>query len=80
MKEEIARERENVEKRYRSELDALETQKQKESESHSEVKKQLTEEAEKIDAKHEKLMTELENKMVGIRRSLSFKNRTGSLA
>lgn len=62
---EIARERENVESRYSSELDALEKQKEKEKEWYTKVKAQLEAEADKIEAKNKELATQLKNDMVG---------------
>ena len=66
MKEEIAKEKEDIEKRYKEELNALEAQKQRETEWYNGVMQQLNAESEQLDANHRKRMGELRSDLVRI--------------
>ena len=74
MKEEIAKEKINIEKRYKEELNALEAQKQKEAEWYNGVMQQLNTESEQLEANHKERMKELRGDLVGIWFTLILKN------
>ena len=74
MKEEIAKEKINIEKRYKEELNALEAQKQKEDEWYNGVMQQLNTESEQLEANHKERMKELRGDLVGIWFTLILKN------
>lgn len=64
LKAEIEEAKKETEKRYKKELDALETQKQKEAEWYKGVMQQLNAESEQLDANHREKMKELRDEMV----------------
>ena len=66
MKDEIAKEKENIEDRYKEELNALEAQKQRETEWYNGVMQQLNTESEQLEANHKERMKELRGDLVEI--------------
>ncbi len=74
MKDEIAKEKENIEDRYKEELSALETQKEREAAWYNGVMQQLSAESDQLGANHREKMKELKDDLVGIWFKLILKN------